>query len=80
MTNNQLQSVAKVPAITLVFWVIKILATTFGETAGDDDRKLLSVCLESCGFLPVRFWHPTWPKQTLKEANGHDRIAPKYSH
>lgn len=35
MTNSQLQSVAKVPAITLVFWVIKILATTFGETAGD---------------------------------------------
>lgn len=35
MTNNQLQNVAKVPAITLVFWVIKILATTFGETAGD---------------------------------------------
>jgi len=25
----------KVPAITLGFWVIKILATTFGETAGD---------------------------------------------
>ncbi len=27
--------VSKVPAITLGFWVIKILATTFGETAGD---------------------------------------------
>ncbi|MEO1969185.1 MAG: hypothetical protein ABGW87_10790 [Sphingomonadaceae bacterium] len=26
---------AKVPAITLGFWIIKILATTFGETAGD---------------------------------------------
>lgn len=25
----------KVPAVTLGFWVIKILATTFGETAGD---------------------------------------------
>lgn len=25
----------KVPAITLGFWIIKILATTFGETAGD---------------------------------------------
>jgi uncharacterized membrane-anchored protein len=26
---------SKVPALTLVFWVIKILATTLGETAGD---------------------------------------------
>ena len=25
----------KVPAVTLGFWIIKILATTFGETAGD---------------------------------------------
>ncbi|KQS04058.1 hypothetical protein ASG11_07190 [Sphingomonas sp. Leaf357] len=25
----------KVPAITLGFWIVKILATTFGETAGD---------------------------------------------
>ena len=27
--------VSKVPALTLVFWLIKILATTLGETAGD---------------------------------------------
>ena len=26
---------AKVPAVTLAFWVVKILATTLGETAGD---------------------------------------------
>ena len=26
---------SKVPAITLGFWLIKILATTLGETAGD---------------------------------------------
>ena len=28
-------AVSKVPALTLVFWLIKILATTLGETAGD---------------------------------------------
>lgn len=28
-------TLSKVPAITLGFWIIKILATTFGETAGD---------------------------------------------
>ena len=27
--------VSKVPAVTLAFWVVKILATTLGETAGD---------------------------------------------
>jgi uncharacterized membrane-anchored protein len=32
MTSTTL---AKVPAVTLGFWIIKILATTLGETAGD---------------------------------------------
>src|SRR6516162_9304497 len=27
--------IAKVPQVTLVFWVVKILATTLGETGGD---------------------------------------------
>ncbi len=29
------ESVAKVPEVTLLFWIIKILATTLGETGGD---------------------------------------------
>jgi uncharacterized membrane-anchored protein len=29
------QSLAKVPEVTIVFWITKILATTVGETAGD---------------------------------------------
>jgi uncharacterized membrane-anchored protein len=29
------QAVSKVPELTLVFWIIKILATTLGETGGD---------------------------------------------
>ena len=28
-------ALSKVPAVTLGFWVIKILATTLGETGGD---------------------------------------------
>lgn len=32
---NQNNALSKVPALTLVFWGIKILATTLGETAGD---------------------------------------------
>src|SRR5437588_9295772 len=33
--QNGEDSLSKVPAVTLGFWVIKILATTLGETGGD---------------------------------------------
>ncbi len=35
MDTFERDALSKVPAITLGFWIIKILATTFGETAGD---------------------------------------------
>jgi len=35
MTDPQSRALSKVPAITLGFWIIKILATTLGETGGD---------------------------------------------
>lgn len=35
MTQNQRKAISKVPAITFGFWIIKILATTLGETGGD---------------------------------------------
>ena len=35
MTGVFKQSTSKVPEVTLVFWIIKIAATTFGETGGD---------------------------------------------
>ena len=35
MTDDQREILSKVPAVTLGFWVIKILATTLGETGGD---------------------------------------------
>lgn len=35
MNNTTKQVLSKVPELTLVFWVIKIFATTLGETAGD---------------------------------------------
>jgi uncharacterized membrane-anchored protein len=35
MTTDERDVLTKVPAITLGFWVIKILATTLGETGGD---------------------------------------------
>ncbi|UKK82837.1 hypothetical protein L7H23_09650 [Sphingopyxis sp. BSN-002] len=35
MTDDPKALMTKVPAVTTGFWMIKILATTFGETAGD---------------------------------------------
>src|ERR1041384_5898803 len=35
LDSNRFELVAKVPHVTLVFWIIKILATTLGETGGD---------------------------------------------
>ncbi len=35
MNKTATDTLSKVPAVTLGFWVIKIAATTLGETGGD---------------------------------------------
>ncbi|MDD2661042.1 MAG: hypothetical protein PHY54_15410, partial [Methylococcales bacterium] len=35
MNTEQQQVLSKVPEVTLIFWIIKIFATTLGETGGD---------------------------------------------
>jgi uncharacterized membrane-anchored protein len=35
MNMNTEEAMSKVPEVTLLFWIIKILATTLGETGGD---------------------------------------------
>jgi uncharacterized membrane-anchored protein len=35
MNKGKSELIAKVPQVTLIFWIIKILATTLGETGGD---------------------------------------------
>ncbi len=35
MNNTSENTLSKVPEVTLIFWLIKIAATTLGETAGD---------------------------------------------
>jgi uncharacterized membrane-anchored protein len=32
---NRADTITKVPAVTLTFWIVKIIATTLGETGGD---------------------------------------------
>ena len=33
--NHHSLSISKIPEVTLLFWIIKIFATTLGETGGD---------------------------------------------
>src|SRR5579863_7995785 len=35
MSNTTAHTLSKVPEVTLIFWIIKIAATTLGETGGD---------------------------------------------
>ena len=35
MTRAVEQRASKVPEVTLIFWIVKIAATTLGETGGD---------------------------------------------
>jgi uncharacterized membrane-anchored protein len=47
---------AKLPAVTLGFWITKILATTMGETGGDTVSMSMGVgYLASTGLFFVAF-------------------------
>lgn len=54
MTDSDKATLTKVPAITLGFWIIKILATTFGETAGDSVS--MSWLGETTPDAPTSIW------------------------
>lgn len=54
MTEELKAALTKVPAVTLGFWIIKILATTFGETAGDSVS--MSWLGETTSDAPTSFW------------------------
>lgn len=41
--DGKSDALSKVPAVTLMFWVVKILATTLGETGGDALSMTLNV-------------------------------------
>jgi uncharacterized membrane-anchored protein len=48
------RTLSKVPEVTLIFWIIKIAATTLGETGGDSVTMTLNWAIlpaRSC-FLP----------------------------
>ena len=47
MISRQPLAKSKVPAVTLGFWIIKILATTLGETGGDTVTMTLNWAISS---------------------------------
>lgn len=56
MHSTTAETLAKVPAITLGFWVIKILATTLGETGGDTVSMSMNLgYLTSTGIFMLVF-------------------------
>lgn len=56
MDTEQQEMLSKVPEVTLIFWIIKILATTLGETGGDTLSMSMNFgYLESTGIFAVIF-------------------------
>jgi uncharacterized membrane-anchored protein len=56
MTTTKQELLSKVPEVTLVFWIIKILATTLGETGGDAVSMSMHLgYLVSTGIFAVIF-------------------------
>lgn len=56
MENENRESFGKLPELTLIFWVVKILATTLGETGGDALSMSLNLgYLVSTGIFAVFF-------------------------
>lgn len=54
--SDEASGLSKVPEVTLVFWVIKIIATTLGETAGDAVSMSLDLgYLVSSGIFGLLF-------------------------
>ena len=55
MNDEQKAALAKVPEVTLIFWIIKIFATTLGETGGDALSMSLNQ-IRARQFHPVIYW------------------------
>jgi uncharacterized membrane-anchored protein len=56
MNKEQQEILSKVPEVTLIFWITKILATTLGETGGDTLSMSMKLgYLESTAIFAVIF-------------------------
>src|SRR5215510_7860492 len=65
--NDTSQTTSKVPEVTLLFWIIKIAATTLGETGGDSLSMSLKLgYLVSTGIFAVLFVVAVWSQISAK--------------
>ena len=56
MNTEQQEILSKVPEVTIIFWIIKILATTLGETGGDTLSMSMNLgYLVSTGIFALLF-------------------------
>ena len=68
-----LEALSKVPAVTLGFWIIKILATTLGETGGDTVSMTMDLgyLIGSAIFLGLLILLVAWQIAAKRSLNCH---------
>jgi uncharacterized membrane-anchored protein len=66
-TAPDFDTFSKVPAVTLAFWVIKILATTVGETGGDALSMSLKLGYSVSSLIFLAFFVVTLGAQVLSK-------------
>lgn len=65
---NTQNNLVKVPEVTFVFWVVKILATTLGETGGDAVSMSLNLgYLLGTGIFAIIFLVAVWAQVNAKK-------------
>jgi uncharacterized membrane-anchored protein len=78
---------SKVPELTLLFWIIKIAATTLGETGGDAVSMsmnlgyLVGTAIFAVLFLVavvVQIRAPPWPISPIARSGSDTPVAPRY--
>jgi len=58
MEKDEVGFASKVPEVTLGFWIIKIAATTLGETGGDTVTMTLNSGSPACSSPSSSSWLP----------------------
>ena len=61
MNDISKNDLSKVPAVTLGFWIIKILATTLGETGGDAVSMSMNLGYAVGSLIPLTILLPPSP-------------------
>src|SRR5476651_2640721 len=67
MTTGVLPVMSKLPQITLYFWIMKICATTLGETAGDLLSMTLNVGYAMGSLILISFFFITLVVQLVSK-------------